>query len=88
MTASIGVRSGPTSMDLRQFARRRGDADRTRRLLAVSLILKGGMRSEAAKLAGVTLPIVRDRVRRFNAGGPDGPTTRKAPGRAAIVNHQ
>lgn len=36
------------------------------------MILDGGSRSEAAKVAGVTLQIVRDWVLRFNAGGPDG----------------
>ncbi|GAB7551056.1 hypothetical protein NRB_05530 [Novosphingobium sp. 11B] len=56
--------------------------------MAVALILDGGSRSEAAKVAGVTLQIVRDWVLRFNEGGPDGLTTRKAPGRAAILNDE
>jgi transposase len=86
MAAAIGVRSDYTSADLRQSARRSGDPDQVRRLLAVALILDGGSRSEAAKVAGVTLQIVRDWVLRFNAGGPDGLATRKAPGRASILN--
>lgn len=57
-----------------------------RRVLAVALILDGGSRSEAARIAGVTLQIVRDWVLRFNEGGPDGLATRKAPGRTAILN--
>jgi len=72
MAAAIGVRSDYTSADLRRLARRSGDADQVRRLLAVALILDGGSRSEAAKIAGVTLQIVRDWVLRFNEGGPDG----------------
>jgi transposase len=88
MAAAIGVRSDYTSADLRQFARRSDDADQVRRLLAVALILDGGSRSEAAKVAGVTLQIVRDWVLRFNEGGPDGLATRKAPGRAAILNDE
>jgi transposase len=88
MAAAIGVRSDYTSTDLRRFARRCGDADQVRRLLAVALILDGGSRSEAAKVAGVTLQIVRDWVIRFNEGGPDGLATRKAPGRAAILNDE
>jgi transposase len=88
MAAAIGVRSDYTSADLRRFARRSGDADQVRRLLAVALILDGGNRSEAAKVAGVTLQIVRDWVLRFNADGPDGLATRKAPGRAAILNDE
>lgn len=88
MAAAIGVRSDYTSADLRQFARRSDDADQVRRLLAVALILDGGSRSEAGKVAGVTLQIVRDWVLRFNEGGPDGLATRKAPGRAAILNDE
>lgn len=88
MAAAIGVRSDYTSTDLRRCARRSGDADQVRRLLAVALILDGGRRSEAAKVAGVTLQIVRDWVLRFNEDGPDGLATRKAPGRASILNDE
>lgn len=88
MAAAIGVRTDYTSADLRRFTRRSGDADQVRRLLAVALILDGESRSEAAKIAGVTLQIVRDWVLRFNEGGPDGLATRKAPGRASILNDE
>jgi transposase len=88
MAAAIGVRSDYTSADLRRCARRSGDADQVRRLLAVALILDGGSRSEAAKVAGVTLQIVRDWVLRFNENGPDGLATRKAPGRVSILNDE
>jgi hypothetical protein len=53
MAAAIGVRPDYTSADLRQFARRSGDPDQVRRLLVVALILDGGSRSEAARIAGV-----------------------------------
>lgn len=82
MAAAIGVRSDYTSLDLRRFAQRSGDPDKIWQLLSVALILDGGSRSEAAKVACVTLQIVRDWVVRFNEGGPDGLATRKAPGRA------
>jgi transposase len=88
MAAAIGVRTDYTSTDLRGFARRCGDGDQVRRLLAVALILDGGSRSDAAKVAGVTLQIVRDWVVRFNEGGPDGLATRKAPGRTSILNDE
>lgn len=88
MAAAIGVRTDYTSADLRVVARRCGDGDHVRRLLAVALILDGGSRSEAAKVAGVTLQIVRDWVLRFNECGPDGLATRKAPGRASILNDE
>jgi transposase len=88
MVAAIGVRAAYTSEDLQRFARRCGDPDQVRRLLAIALILDGGSRSDAAKVAGVTLQIVRDWVLRLNADGPDGLATRKAPGRAPILNDE
>jgi transposase len=88
MAAAIGVRSDYTSADLRRFARRCGDADQVRRVLALAVILDGASRSEAAKVAGVTLQVVRDWVLRFNAAGPEGLATRKAPGRASILNDE
>ncbi|WP_233998276.1 IS630 family transposase [Erythrobacter sp. QSSC1-22B] len=88
MAAAIKVRTDYTSADLRRFSRRCEDADQVRRLLAVAHILDGGSRSEAAKIAGVTLQIVRDWVLRFNEGGPEGLATRKAPGRASILNDE
>ena len=88
MAAAIKVRCDYTAADLRRLARRRGEADQVRRLLAMAVILDGGSRMEAAKVAGVTLQIVRDWVLRFNEGGPEGLATRKAPGRASILNDE
>ena len=88
MATAIGVRTDHTSADLRRFARRCGDPDQVRRLLAMALILDGSSRSDAAKVAGVTLQIVRDWVLRFNADDPEGLATRKAPGRASILNDE
>lgn len=86
MAASIGVRGDFSASDLRSLARRCGDAEQVRRLLAMALILDGGSRSEAAKIGGVTLQIVRDWVIRYNAAGPDGLKSRKAPGKPSILN--
>jgi len=80
MAGAIGVRRDYSAVDLRGLARRCGDAEQVRRLLALASILDGGSRSEAAKIGGVTLQIVRDWVIRFNAEGPDGLKSRKAPG--------
>lgn len=84
MAASLVVRSDYSGSDLRAFARRSDDAQQVRRLLAMASILDGGRRSDAAKIGGVTLQIVRDWVIRFNAEGPDGLKSRKAPGRPSI----
>jgi len=88
MAAAIKVREDWTAGELRRAARGCADGDQVRRLLAIALILDGGSRSEAAKLAGVTLQIVRDWVLRFNAEGPGGLVNRKAPGRSAILNNE
>jgi transposase len=50
--------------------------------LALAAIYDGATRSEAAKIGGVTLQIIRDWVLRFNAFGPDGLVDRKAPGQS------
>ncbi len=80
MAAAIGVRSDCASADLRRFARVSGDPDQVRRLFAVAIILDGESRRETAKMAGVTLQILRDWVLRFSEGGPERLATREAPG--------
>ena len=65
MAGAIGIRGDYTGAALRRFARRCGDADQVRRLLSLAVILDGGRRSDAARVGGVTLQIVRDWVLRF-----------------------
>lgn len=86
MAAPIRVRDDFTAAQVRAFARSSKDADQVRRLLAMSVILEGASRSDAASVGGVTLQIVHDWVLRFNAAGPDGLATRKAPGPLTILN--
>jgi transposase len=71
---------------LRAAARQTKDAAQARRLLALAAIYDGASRTEAARIGGVTLQIVRDWVLRFNAAGPAGLIDRKAPGQAARLN--
>lgn len=71
---------------LRSFARRTKDAPQARRLLALAAVYDGATRTEAAKIGGVTLQIVRDWVVKFNAYGPDGLIDKKAPGQASRLN--
>ncbi len=85
MRKAIPLRAEYTGDELRKLARASDDANQTRRLLALASIYDGGRRSEAAKLGGVTLQIVRDWVMRFNADGPDGLINRKAPGQRSIL---
>ena len=71
---------------LRTAARKTKDAAQARRLLALAAIYGGASRTEAARIGGVTLQIVRDWVLRFNAEGPDGLIDRKAPGQPSRLN--
>ncbi len=86
MAAPLPLRSDFTAADLRQHARRTGDANQARRLLALAAIYDGGSRAEAARIGGVGLQIVRDWVVKFNARGPDGLIDRKAPGPLPRLN--
>jgi transposase len=85
MAAAIELRGDLTGDDLRRLARFSRDAKQVRRLLTLAAIRDGGTRTEAARIGGVGLQIVRDWVRRFNAEGPDGLIDRKAPGKAPTM---
>lgn len=80
MAAAVRLRSDFDGPALRRLARSSRDAKQMRRLLAVAAIYDGESRSEAARIGGVTLQIVRDRVVRFNAEEPVGLVDRKPPG--------
>src|SRR5688572_15214829 len=86
MAAPIPLRSDVTAAALRHQARRTRDANQARRLLALAEIYDGGSRTDAARIGGVALQIVRDWVLRFNARGPDGLTNGKAPGNRPKLN--
>lgn len=85
MGAAIELLSEFTGDDLRGLARESRDGAQVRRLLALAVILDGGTRTEAARVGGVGLQIVRDWVLRFNAEGPEGLVDRKAPGKAPTL---
>src|SRR5207237_5936788 len=57
-----------------------------RRLLALAAIYDGATRTEAAKIGGVGLQIIRDWVLRFNARGPDGLLDGKSTGQPSKLN--
>jgi hypothetical protein len=86
VAAPISLRPDYDGPGLRALARQSRDANQTRRLLALASIYDGGSRSAAAKLGGVGLQIVRDWVPHFNAEGPDGLISRKAPGQVPKLN--
>jgi hypothetical protein len=84
MSTPVPLRSDFDTIGLRVLARRSRDPDQTRRLLALAEIYDGGSRPDAARIGGVGVQIVRDWVVRFNAKGPDGLLTGKAPGAPSI----
>jgi transposase len=83
---AIPLRGDFDAAGLRAAARRTKDAAQARRLLALAAIYDGATRTEAARIGGVTLQIVRDWVLRFNAHGPEGLVDRKAPGQPPRLN--
>src|ERR1700728_3225680 len=72
MGAAIGLRDDYGSAGWRAAAKRSKDGPQARRLLAVAGIYAGATRTEAAKIGGVGLQVVRDWVVKVNAQGPDG----------------
>jgi transposase len=76
----VALRSDFDALQLRTIARKTKDGPQARRLLALASIYGGATRTEAAKIGGVTLQIVRDWVMKFNAHGPNGLIDKKAPG--------
>ena len=82
----IPLRGDFKASQVRAAARQSKDGSQTRRLLALAAVYDGASRTEAARIGGVTLQIVRDWVVRFNAQGPGGLIDRKAPGQASRLN--
>jgi transposase len=66
--------------ELRQEAARGRDANVTRRMLAIVLMLEGHSREDAAEMCGMDWRTLRDWVHRYNAEGLVGLPNRRAPG--------
>ena len=84
----VPLRSDFDAAQLRGLAKRSRDPDQTRRLLALAAIYEGATRTEAARIGGVTLQIVRDWVVKFNAHGPEGLIDRKPPGQPSTAQRR
>jgi transposase len=72
MAAPISLRNDFDSACLRRLAKTTKDVKQCRRLVALAEIYDGGSRTDAARIGGVGLQVIRDWVLRFNARGPDG----------------
>jgi transposase len=86
MGSAIGLRADFDGLALRRLARASKSANQARRLLALAEIYDGKRRTDAARIGGVGLQIVRDWVVRFNARGPEGLLDGKAPGNQPRLN--
>ena len=82
----IPLRADFDAQMVRSSARRSKDGPQARRLLALAAIYEGATRTQAARIGGVTLQIVRDWVLKFNAQGPEGLIDRKPPGQPSRLN--
>jgi len=88
MAAAVQPRADFLGDDLPCTARKSEEADQTRQLLALAVIFDGGSRREAARTGGGGLPVIRDGVLRFKAGGAEALMTRKAPGKTPILTDE
>ena len=87
MGSAIALREDFDSRELRRLARTTKDAGQSRRLVAVAEIYDGGRRTDAARIGGVGLQVIRDWVLRFNADGPEGLIDGKAWGQPRKLDH-
>ena len=71
---------------VRALARGTKDGPQARRLLTLAAVYDGASRTEAARIGGVGLQIVRDWVVKFNERGPDGLINGKAPGQPSRLD--
>ena len=86
MSVPIPLRGDFKASQLRGLAKKSKDGPQARRLLALAAIYDGATRTEAAKIGGVGLQIIRDWVLRFNAWGADGLLNGKSPGKPSKLN--
>src|SRR5262245_4007535 len=86
MSAPTPWRQDFGAPQVRGLARKTKDGPQARRLFALADIYDGATRTEAAKIGGVGLQIIRDWVLRFNARGPDGLLDGKSTGQPSKLN--
>ncbi len=86
MGRAVSLRDDYDGQALRQLAKQSKHANQSRRLLALAEIYDGGKRSDAARIGGVTLQIIRDWVLRFNMEGPPGLIDKARSGAPSKLN--
>src|SRR5450759_1368135 len=86
MSVPIPLQWDFSAPQLRGLAKKTKDGPQARQLLTLAAIYDGATRTEAAKIGGVGLQIVRDWVLRFNEHGADGVLHGKPPGQTSKLN--
>src|SRR6185369_6620558 len=79
------TRETHTAQDLRRIASNVKDARQVHRVQAISLVMDGWSRAEAAAFACVDRQTLRDWVERYNEYGVDGLATLTSPGRPRLL---
>src|ERR1700720_3641497 len=89
MSAAVEItRLDHLPVDLRAFAARSDNAAKTRRLLAIAMVLEGASRLDAARQSGMDRQTLRDWVLRYNEHGVDGLADRWGDGRPPTFDAQ
>src|SRR5260221_4627903 len=88
MAIPVALRVDFKASQLRGLARKTKDGPEASRLVAATAIYGGATRTEAAKIGGVGLQIIRDWVMRFNARGAAGLRDGKSPGQPSKLNDE
>ena len=88
MSRAIAItRRDMTAMELGGVAARSRDAQASRRMLAVAMVLEGVDRKTAAETCGMDRQTLRDWVHRYNADRPAGLANRRGAPRPHRLNH-
>src|SRR5664279_1965927 len=79
------TRDNHTAQELRRMASEMKDAAQARRMQAISFVMDGWSRGEAAEFACVDRQTLRDWVVHYNECGVDGLATLSSPGRPRLL---
>lgn len=85
---ALPLRTDCDAKSCRVAARNAGGAAQTRRLLSIAASYDGASRKEAAALVSLTVQIVCDWVKKFNAQAPDSLINRNRPGKPPKLTAQ
>ncbi len=89
MPAAVKItRTDHSADELRRLAAGSRDAARSRRLLALALVMEGASRGEAARVCGMDRQTLRDWVHRFNAEGPADLVNRRTAGPSCRLSQE